>query len=63
MKRTILDADSGFGRWRKALARRLEADFPRTQFYTSHCTGDQVFAHLKAAMGEQLQTFRCGTIK
>ncbi len=46
-----------------ALARRLEADFPRTQFYTSHCTGDQVFAHLKAAMGEQLQTFRCGTIK
>jgi hypothetical protein len=31
------------------------------QFYTSHCTGDKVFAILKAVMGEELQPFCCGT--
>lgn len=43
-----------------ALAQRLKAKYPITQFYTSHCTGDKVFTILKALMGEQLQSFRCG---
>ena len=43
-----------------ALAQRLKAKYPNTQFYTSHCTGDKVFTILKALMGEQLQSFRCG---
>jgi 7,8-dihydropterin-6-yl-methyl-4-(beta-D-ribofuranosyl)aminobenzene 5'-phosphate synthase len=32
------------------------------QFYTSHCTGDQIFGMMKDVMGEQLQSFRCGII-
>ena len=43
-----------------ALAQRLKANYPDTQFYTSHCTGDQVFVTLKAVMGEQLHSFCCG---
>ena len=31
------------------------------QFYTSHCTGDKVFATLKTTMGNRLHTFSCGT--
>ena len=46
----------------KALAQRLKAKYPETQFYTSHCTGDHVFEVMKDVMGEQLQFFRCGTI-
>jgi 7,8-dihydropterin-6-yl-methyl-4-(beta-D-ribofuranosyl)aminobenzene 5'-phosphate synthase len=46
----------------KALAQRLKAKYPETQFYTSHCTGDHVFEVMKDVMGEQLQSFRCGTI-
>ena len=44
-----------------ALVQRLKAKYPETQFYTSHCTGDKVFAILKAVMGEQLNAFSCGT--
>ena len=44
------------------LANRLKINYPETQFYTSHCTGDKVFAILKAVMGEKLQSFCCGTI-
>ena len=44
-----------------ALAQRLKIHYPSTQFFTSHCTGDRVFATLKAVMGEQLQPFSCGT--
>ena len=44
-----------------ALAQRLKAKYPETLFYTSHCTGDKVFAILKAVMGEQLHAFSCGT--
>ena len=44
-----------------ALAKRLKANFPETLFYTSHCTGDNVFEVMKGVMGEQLQSFRCGT--
>ena len=46
----------------KALAQRLKAKYSETQFYTSHCTGDKVFEVMKDVMGEQLQSFRCGTI-
>ena len=46
----------------KALAQRLKKQYASTQFYTSHCTGDNVFEVMKGVMGEQLQSFRCGTI-
>ena len=43
-----------------ALAQKLKAKYPETLFYTSHCTGDKVFAILKAVMGEQIHAFSCG---
>ena len=43
------------------LAERLKEHYPTTWFYTSHCTGDNVFEVMKEMMGEQLQSFRCGT--
>ena len=46
----------------QALAKRLKENYPSTQFYTSHCTGDKVFEIMKGVMGEQLQSFRCGTM-
>ncbi len=46
----------------QALAKRLKEKYPSTQFYTSHCTGDNVFEVMKGVMGDQLQPFRCGTI-
>ena len=46
----------------KALATGLKEKYPSTQFYTSHCTGDNVFEVMKGVMGEQLQSFRCGTM-
>ena len=39
------------------LRERLEEGL---QFYTSHCTGDKVFATLKTVMGNQLHAFSCG---
>ena len=42
------------------LAKRLTSAYPDTQFYTSHCTGDKVFAALKTVMGGQLKAFCCG---
>ena len=42
------------------LAKRLTEAYPETLFYTSHCTGDKVFAVLKTIMGEQLHAFSCG---
>ena len=48
-----------------ALAERLKASYPETQFYTSHCTGDRAFATLKAVMDDegqsQLHAFCCGS--
>ena len=44
-----------------ALAQRLKAKYPETLFYTSHCTGDKVFATLKTIMDEHLHAFSCGT--
>jgi 7,8-dihydropterin-6-yl-methyl-4-(beta-D-ribofuranosyl)aminobenzene 5'-phosphate synthase len=41
-----------------ALAQRLKAKYPETQFYTSHCTGDKVFTILKGVMGNHLHAFR-----
>ena len=29
-------------------------------FYTSHCTGDKVFATLKKIMGDRIDAFSCG---
>jgi len=52
-----LEAEEELG----ALAQKLKAKYPNTQFFTSHCTGDKVFAILKAVMGEQLHAFSCGT--
>ena len=43
-----------------ALAKRLTETYPHTQFHTSHCTGDKVFAILKAVMGDLLHAFSCG---
>ncbi len=43
-----------------ALARRLKAQYPHTQFFTSHCTGDHVFEVMKKQMGKQLHAFSCG---
>jgi 7,8-dihydropterin-6-yl-methyl-4-(beta-D-ribofuranosyl)aminobenzene 5'-phosphate synthase len=45
----------------KALAQRLKAKYPETQFYTSHCTGDTVFATLHQVMGDKIHAFSCGT--
>ena len=44
------------------LANRLTETFPNTQFYTSHCTGDRVYATLKAVMGDQLHSFKVCSI-
>ena len=43
----------------RLLAQRLTAAYPDTQFYTSHCTGDKVFATLQPIMGSQLHSFSC----
>ena len=42
------------------LACRLAEACPRTQFYTSHCTGDAVFAVLHRVMGDKIHAFSCG---
>ncbi len=44
----------------RVLAQRLKTNYPKTQFYTSHCTGDNVFDVMKDVMGEKLQSFSCG---
>ncbi len=46
----------------QALAQRLKERYTETRFYTSHCTGDHVFEVMKDLMGEQLHSFKCGTI-
>ena len=44
------------------LAERLKEHYPATRFYTSHCTGDNVFEVMKGVMGKQLQPFCAGTM-
>ena len=39
------------------LARRLMENYPDTRFFTSHCTGDNAFATMRAVMGDHLQRF------
>lgn len=43
------------------LSYRLVDAYPQTQFYTSHCTGDAVFAILESVMGNKIHPFSCGT--
>jgi len=43
-----------------ALAQRLKEKYPETLFYTSHCTGDNVYDVMKGVMREQLHSFSCG---
>ena len=43
------------------LAYRLMDAYPQTLFYTSHCTGDAVFATLHQVMGDKIHAFSCGT--
>ena len=45
-----------------AMAQRLKARYPITQFFTSHCTGDNVFEIMKDVMDEQLYAFSLGTV-
>ena len=45
-----------------ALAQRLKTDYPQTQFYTSHCTGNHVFELMQTIMPTQLHPFTCGTV-
>ena len=45
----------------KDLAARLMEKYPDTTFYTSHCTGDQVFPTLHGVMADHLHAFSCGT--
>jgi len=42
------------------LGKTLKGQYPQTQFFTSHCTGDQAFATLQHVMGTQIQAFYCG---
>ena len=44
----------------ETLASLLMEKYPKTTFYTSHCTGDIVFQTLRSLMGEHLQHFYCG---
>lgn len=43
------------------LADRLMRQYPETEFYTSHCTGDQVFQKLTRVMAGHLHAFTCGS--
>ena len=43
------------------LRQRLKKNYPKTTFYTSHCTGNAVYSILKDVMGDQIQSFSCGT--
>lgn len=43
------------------LGQRLKQNYPKTTFYTSHCTGNTVYSILKDVMGDQIQSFSCGT--
>ena len=46
-----------------SLAHRLRTNYPHTQFYTSHCTGDLVLSILQRVMGDQIHPFSCGSPK
>ena len=46
----------------KALTQKLKNNYPDTQFYTSHCTCDNVCEMMKSVIGEQIKPFCAGTI-
>ena len=56
----LLDNHEGETRL-SALSHRLADTYPQTQFYTSHCTGDAVFAIMQSVMGNRIHPFSCGT--
>ena len=58
--RILLDNHEGEDKLSE-LAYRLTNAYPQTQFYTSHCTGDAVFATLHQVMGDKMHAFSCGT--
>ncbi len=43
------------------LSHRIVDSYHQTQFYTSHCTGNTVFAILQDVMGNKIHPFSCGT--
>ena len=47
----------------EALAQRLKTKCPNTKFYTSHCTGDNVFEVMKGVMGEQLRSITSPSLR
>lgn len=47
----------------RALGKRLMKNYPTTEFYTSHCTGDGAFESMQEVMGGQLNRFYCGMEK
>ncbi|MCR5129866.1 MAG: MBL fold metallo-hydrolase [Prevotella sp.] len=46
-----------------ALAMKLKTNYPNTQFFTSHCTGDEAFNTLKKAMREQIDKLQIANHK
>lgn len=42
------------------LSKRLSDQYPHTQFYTSHCTGDHAFQTMKNILCDRLHAFSCG---
>lgn len=42
------------------LADTLVKDYPDVNFFTGHCTSDEVFSILRKSMGDRLQKFSCG---
>ena len=56
------EVDKKFGRFFSRMVQlRHKADYPQTQFYTSHCTGNHVFELMQTIMPTQLHPFTCGT--
>lgn len=44
-----------------SLGLRLKRAYPKTRFYTSHCTGSTAFTMMTNVMGDMILPFACGT--
>ena len=44
----------------ETMGSRLLENYPDTEFYTGHCTGDAAFKTLKVVMGDRLKSFSAG---